>query len=111
MSDTERPEADKGGEWRCAGCADYVPADKVEAYGDGYCHVVAVADEDGEPEPSPCGPVYQLRTPTPAPQGEPDAQGEGELIRAIWDKHVIKKDPHVHFEIPIPSYIRRSVFF
>lgn len=49
--------------WRCEGCGYGLTDDEVQAYGeDSFCHTVAVAGRDGEPEPAPCGPVKRIET-------------------------------------------------
>ena len=46
--------------WRCDWCGEWLDDNDVEPYGRGFCHVVAVHGRDGEPEPSPCGPVLKV---------------------------------------------------
>lgn len=48
--------------WRCDGCGHELSDDEVEQYGGSHCHVVAVADAYGNPEPAPCGPVNRVST-------------------------------------------------
>lgn len=41
----------------CDGCGSIIRDADIEPYGVEFCHVVPVEGSDGEPEPSPCGPV------------------------------------------------------
>jgi len=51
----------------CECCHALLDAPQIERYGESWCHVVAVADRNGYPEPSPCGPVaVYYRKPAPS---------------------------------------------
>ena len=43
----------------CQACHTLLGSDQIEEYGASFCHVVAVPDCNGDPEPAPCGPVIK----------------------------------------------------